>query len=797
MSKRRTRNRPQPQKNHHKSSGIDITTLLSREWIPVAFFALLTIVYFYHFIFTSDVIFGGDTGTEFHKGSEPFIEALSNLPPANWSRYMGGTPESAGLRAQYFPLVIIDLFTSEHRYFGWRYVFAMFTAGYFTFLCARSFGLHPLAALIAGVAYASAPTLLTFPRAGHFAKMSVIGLFPLMYWSLLRGMDTRRIIYFLILGGTVGAAIYSPHLQMVYFSLWALGLFFLYKLISQYLSDRNTNAALYRTLLSAGAICLGLAIGAEGVFPQYWNTKTSTRRAGNEQQADAGYEYAASWSLHPEEIFALVIPEFGGFDLDNTHHYWGRNIFKGNTEYVGIIPLFFAVFALSRLRKQSHIAFLLGLFILAVAYSLGPHTPIHKLFYHLVPGVNVLRVPGMIAFLFAFALCGLSAYGLHRFITDNVDSDTARKFGIAGGISAIVLLIISFAPSILLSIWQRIMWTDMPAAREQIAKASLPQIAQGALLVALFVGALTILSYLRSQNKLQIHTYAIALLLIILANTWRIDKLFLTYVDPSGFPPRERVNADAVAFLKQDKSLFRVRVFPDRNQLPLYDIDLVTGFNDFAIGRYYNILNSEAINNIAIFNLLNTKYVVSASELNIPWLQKATGREGLQIYRNPYALPWFYLAPQYEIITDEDQILQKLSDPNTNPAQTALIEEDPGITTDANSTEPGTVERLEYNERQGYLKLRTKASGSRILVISQNHHANWHATVNGETKPLIRANYLWTAVALEPGEHIVELTYRDPIVATTRWITIGGVILLIAGIAIFSRQRDGETDHAE
>ncbi|MDP6041239.1 MAG: YfhO family protein, partial [Candidatus Latescibacteria bacterium] len=525
-------------------------------------------------------------------------------------------------------------------------------------------------------------------------------------------------------------------------------------------------------------------------------TKTSTRRATTEQQADAGYEYAASWSLHPEEIFALAIPEFVGFDAGG-HKYWGRNIFKGNSEYVGIVPLFFAIFALTRLRKQSHIAFLLGLFILAVAYALGPHTPLHRLFYHIVPGVNVLRASGMIAFLFAFALCGLGAYGLHRFITDDVDADTARKFGIVGGISAAILLIFSFAPSILLSIWQSIMWSDMPEAREKIANASLSKLGQGALLATLFIGALTILSYLRSQNKLQIHTYALAIILIIVADTWRIDKLFLTYENPNLYPPRERVNADATAFFKQDDSLFRVHVLADRNQLPLHGIDLVTGFNDFAIGRYYNVLNSEAIGKPAILNLLNTKYIVSPAELNIPWLQKAAGREGLQVYRNPYALPWFYLAPQYEAIADIDQILQKLSDPSNNPMQIAYIEENPGISSDANATEPGTVERLEYNERQGYLKLKTNASGSRILVISQNHHANWHATVNGEAKPLIRANYLWTAVALEPGEHIVELTYRDPIVATTRWITIGGVIILIAGIALFSRQRDGEPDHAE
>ena len=304
------------------------------------------------------------------------------------------------------------------------------------------------------------------------------------------------------------------------------------------------------------------------------------------------------------------------------------------------------------------------------------------------------------------------------------------------------------------------------------------------MLAALFVGILTAISYLRAQNKLQIHTFALIILTVILIDTWRIDKMFLNYVNPNRVPPQERVNANAVAFLKRDNTLFRVLALPDHNQMPLPGIDLVTGFNDFAIRRYDNILKSGSINNPAILNLLNTKYIVAPSELNIPYLQKIAGRQGLHIYRNPGALPWFYLVPQYEIIPDENQTLQKLGTPNTHPTQTALLEEDPGITSDTQTSETDSIERLEYNEHQGYLKLKTTAPGPRILVISQNHHPNWHATVNGEPKPLIRANYLWTAVALAPGEHIVELTYRDPIVGTTRWITLGGVILLLIAIPL-------------
>jgi len=770
-----------------------LTDKLSKPWVPIAFFALLTIIYFYGFVFSGDVILGSDTGEELQKGQEPFVEKLSQIPPANWSRYMGGTPESSGLRAQYFPLHIVALFTSEHRYFGWRYVVAMFCAGYFTFLCARALGLHPLAALVAGVAYASAPTFLSFPRAGHFAKMSVISLLPLMYWALYRGMDTKKIIYFLILGGTVGISIYTPHLQMVYFALWALGLLYLYKVVQHYLKDKNINGALYRSLLAAGAICLGLAIGAEGVFPQYWNTKTVTKRAGKDQ-AGAGYEYAASWSLHPEEIFALVIPEFGGFDIDKNFRYWGRNIFKGNSEYVGIVPLFFGLFALSRIRKKSHIAFLFALFILAIAFALGPHTPLHKIFYYIVPGVNVLRAPGMIAFLFSFALCLLSAYGIHRILKADISPEATRKFLIAGSASAVILLIFAFAPSVLLTIWRSIFWTDMPADRVEIAQASLGHVGQGALLAALFVGIMTVSSHLRLQNKLQPHVFALILLPLIMVDTWRIDKMFLTYVNPNVVQAQEHINPNVVNYLKQDTDLFRVFAYPSAKDVPLHGIDLVTGFNDFAIGRYDNILKSGDLNNSAILNLLNTKYLVSTNPLNISWMQKAGEADNLHIYQNPLALPWFYLAPQYEIIDDEDQVLERLRDPNTRPQEKALLEEDPGIAQDTNAQEPGTVEKLEYDARQGHVKLQTNASGPRILVISQNHHPNWQAFVDGEQKPLIRANYLWTAVALSPGEHTVELRYHDPIVATTRWITFGGVAILIIGLIVVTRKPTEDTE---
>ena len=199
--------------------------------------------------------------------------------------------------------------------------------------------MKPLTAWLTGIAYASAPALLTFIYAGHEAKMLVIGLFPLMVWGLYRGMETGRPIYYLVLSVAIGAGIYTPHLQMLYYALCGLGIIFTARLAQFLYGERDIAAALRQSLLSAGAVCLGLGIGAMGVFPQYWYTRTESRRAlgGGEGK---GLEYAQTWSLHPEEVGSLLVPEFAHFDDPDRRqrNYWGRNAILNSIPNISASP---------------------------------------------------------------------------------------------------------------------------------------------------------------------------------------------------------------------------------------------------------------------------------------------------------------------------------------------------------------------------------------------------------------------------------------------------------------------------
>ena len=807
MSKRtkRTARRPAtPRAQAAKSLSDRLGPYVASPWAPVAFFLLLSVVYFAGFVFTDHVILGQDTGNDFHKGREPFLQKLSDLAPANWTRYLGGTPVTGQRTSSYFPLEIIALFTTRHRLLGWRYFFAMFMAGYFMYLCIRGFGLKPLTAWLTGIAYASAPALLTFIYAGHEAKMLVIGLFPLMVWGLFRGMETGRVIYYLVLGVAIGAGIYTPHLQMLYYALCGLGILFAARLIHLYCGDRDILAALRRSLLSAGAICLGLGIGAMGVFPQYWYTRTESRRALGDGEGK-GLEYAQTWSLHPEEIASLAVPEFAHFDDPDRRqrNYWGRNPFKLNSEYFGIAVLFFAAVALGGIRRDPRIGIFLLLFLFAVAFALGPHTFLHGYAYRYIPGMKVLRAPGMIAFLFAFPACVLAAIGLQRVLYPTGDSPRLRRnLAIGAGVAVVLLLGVAAAPQGAVNAWTGVFWSDIPGSNVRVAQANAPNLSRGAMLAALLLAVMAFLAWKRLGGGMSPAVCACLLVPLMLFDTWRIDRQFLRYFDPDLQPPPERVYGGVLRHFEQDTDLYRV-LFVSRHAVPpphmgggkrtIIDRVRVDFHEPFGMLRYDRITEPQNLRHFPILSLLNTRYVVTREPFQGGPASVVT--DGLHIYKNDFALPWFYLAPRYRIETDEDEILKLLSGREFKPDETVILEAEPdGFSAGpADTLAHDRIETAAYDDRTGYIELNVNAGGPRLLVVSENHHPFWRAYVDGEERPLYRANYVWKAVVVPAGEHRVELRFHDPIAAACRWITLLSTLFAIAFAAAWIwRQRAGK-----
>jgi uncharacterized membrane protein YfhO len=67
-----------------------------------------------------------------------------------------------------------------------------------------------------------------------------------------------------------------------------------------------------------------------------------------------------------------------------------------------------------------------------------------------------------------------------------------------------------------------------------------------------------------------------------------------------------------------------------------------------------------------------------------------------------------------------------------------------------------------------------------VLVLADLWLPGWSATVDGAPAPLLVADHMLRAVALQAGEHEVRFVYRDPALRRGLALTICGVVLLLA-----------------
>jgi uncharacterized membrane protein YfhO len=66
-------------------------------------------------------------------------------------------------------------------------------------------------------------------------------------------------------------------------------------------------------------------------------------------------------------------------------------------------------------------------------------------------------------------------------------------------------------------------------------------------------------------------------------------------------------------------------------------------------------------------------------------------------------------------------------------------------------------------------------------VLADTHYPGWFATVDGQSEPLLRANYAFRAVRVPAGPHTIVFDYRPRSLAVGARLT--GLGLLVWGVA--------------
>jgi len=736
----------------------------SAYFVPISFaiFVIAFIVLFREFFFSNKIFHSGDliqAGFFFRSFFVDYF--LSNGAVPQWNPYIfGGLPFVDAFHGDiFYPLSSLKFFDPLFRWLCVNLILHIYLSGIFTYLCARQLKLSKLASLMAAIAYMFSSYLISFIAPFHDGKIFVTSLFPLTILFLDRAFEKKSILNFSLYGLIIGLIILTPHAQMAYFTLWANFFYAVYKLIILYIQDRSIKKVAAKGLLTSYAVIIGLMISAIQFYPGYKYTNEYSPRS----EAKKGWQWATSWSLHEEEAFSLIVPEFVGTNTTRAQtYYWGKNPFKDNSETVGIVPLFMALIAVACYRRKKAY-FFGGLALFSLIYALGANTPFFKLFYHLIPMVKSLRAPSMIMFLFAFSVAILAGMGVQYILEQKTPKENKVLKYIIFGVPILMLflaLVFSLAGRSMLKLWSSLFYNDASTTMVQqgvskfdVAIMNLAAVQSGAWLGFLFVASAAICIWLYWKRKAGIMVILI-LLLIPVINSLRFNGRFITLFD---YKPYVQMNS-VVNFLNHDKSKYRVHDFTQNARLNLayHGVELVTGYHGNQLKWYDQLLGGPSLRNIPnprLLNLVGAKYIILPQNQRIPEgyfgsesVSKVQDFPGGQVLRNGNAFPRIYLTDSVIVSADIEQIHNSVLQGKENLREVVYLEEKPELELESENLNSDSAWIISYGIDSVVVGVHNQCN--KMLVLTDNYYDSWKVYIDGNPGKILRAYGSFRAVAI-------------------------------------------------
>lgn len=801
----------------------------SDKFAPILFL-VLALIYFYDFLSGKKMIYG----TDWILGSIPswkfMAEHINQFKDfAFWHPHIfGGLPTIAAFFGDLIsPATLFRLFLSPDVVHTWTFILFLFLAGIGTYFYLKEIGVNKIVATVCGVIYMFAGNLVTTTYGGHAGRTGGAAIFPLILFFLHRGIERKRFFYFLLMGGILGFGFLGAHFQLTYYAVIASGIYFLIQIIGKWRENRLPGSAKIILYYLSG-IVLMFALIAIQYLPVYFNLPYAARGA------ERGYAFASSWALPPLETFDLIVPNFSGI-LDN---YWGENWFKLHSEYLGILPILALFLGLLLKFRFRYAKFFLFLGILGLLFSYGGHTPLYRIPYHLLPGVSKFRAPSQIFYLVAFSIVVITGLAISEIMKQSAtrgqadNSDVRRKIKkfllIFIGILGLGLILSYLLKGTILQTLKDFLESTLrgqyPETQVQEKIKNLydnyPLFQQALIKTLVLAGIFSFLIYLVAIGKLKPLTWLAIILPLLIFDQWSVTKKFLRSTVPGQeyYAPDEVVN-----FLKaQEKDGFNYRVYPlvyERSQdgiLMFYNIQSVAGYHPNPLQTYQDFIGAEKTvmfspTNLIyqnFLNLLNVKYIISVTlPEDISRYDRATqerirelklffsrpdfelvfqGRKNV-VYKNRSVLPRAFLVPNYEVITNKDEVIARLKDPNFKPEQTAIISESATIIPFSKGDSligDATIKSYDANR----IIIECSLSRPGLLVLSENYHPDWKVAIDDQPQKVYRAYHTFRAVWLDSGNHTVTFYYASKYYHLGKTISLVGLLFLLVTL-IFARAR--------
>jgi hypothetical protein len=431
--------------------------------------------------------------------------------------------------------------------------------------------------------------------------------------------------------------------------------------------------------------------------------------------------------------------------------------------YVGILPLWFALFALFVNRTREKIFWaLLALGALLVAF--GAYLFVYALFYLSIPGFAMFRGQERLALVVSFSLAILAGYGARDLMRAALDNARARR-----ALRAWALLPAGVTVTAMMTF-------ALYIAGAQRASGRLAFLTDRAGLMVLLFALATVLVVwrLRTLERSNVQMFATLALALIVLDLFTVNNPAYNAKFQERYPITPIVRA-----IQDDRDVFRVA---DEGKLPghfgiAHHLEEIGGISPLRVAHYDKLRDNLPEENL--WRLLNVRYVISER----PGFANAEviAQDGsTRLLRLRDALPraWLVGAAQ---VADDNAALAAMQSDAFNPNAIAYVAEALPFPLVPNAAfTPVKFERREPER----LVMSVSTLTDQLLVLSEVFYPGWRAWVDGIETPIVRADVALRAVPLRAGAQRIELIFNPWSAKVGIGISVATLIAIVALAAV-------------
>lgn len=540
---------------------------------------------------------------------------------------------------------------------------------------------------------------------------------------------------------SLSSSLFAGHLQTFFYIYFVVFVYFIFRWISL---ARSRNLFVKFIIFNL----LFISITAIQWLPTLQFILLSARAADQADWTKAG------WFLPWQNLSQFIAPDF--FGNPATLNYWGVWNYGEFIGYIGIIPLFMAIFAIL-FRHDKKTYFFAGFVIVFFIFVLP--TPLAQLPYILrIPFFYTSQPTRMIAII-DFSLAVLASLGIDFFIKRLENHFVKLKQNL------LILVIIILASFIFLWIVVFLNNFLFMIRGQDIAVSARNLLFQ----TVLFIFSSLILFLLTRINRKKLQMFALFILFLIsAADLTRFAQKF------ESFSPKEYLypTTNALKFLKSDKGLFRIastdsKILPSNFPM-FYRLQSIEGYDPLYLltyGEYitaaqrnspdisppfgFNRIVAPRFSNSPLLNLLNVKYILSFQDLDPSRYSKVFQEGSMKVFRNNNMMPRaFFVESVFSVRSKQDSINKMFQ--YENDLRTAAVVE--------GNVPPmkfglGIVRKILYEENM--VKIQTENPQVGFLVFTDAYYPTWRVTINNKKSTIFKTDYAFRGVIIPKGKNTI------------------------------------------